>query len=204
MDQRPSTKKPLGRRGEPVVRAILEATVEELARVGFARLRVEAVAARTGVNKTTVYRRFGTKDQLVHQALSRVIGDVYRVEETGAVRTDLIACLGRAATLLQSARGQAVFRVLFAEGADPAVVRLAEKLLLDEGTVVPLGAIERGISRGELPPEINPRLVLFTLIGATVHRIFVEHASLTMSHVEQLVDLVLFGAVGVSTPGGQR
>ena len=52
-------------RGEPVVRGILAAALEELASAGYRALRIEDVATRAGVNKTTVYRRWPTKEDLV-------------------------------------------------------------------------------------------------------------------------------------------
>ena len=60
---------PKERRGEPVIRRALAATLRELARVGYAALRFEEVAGRAGVNKTTVYRRWPDKQALVRAAL---------------------------------------------------------------------------------------------------------------------------------------
>ena len=57
-------------RGEPVVQRVLDATIAEMARVGYRALRIEDVAARAGVNKTTVYRRWPEKGALLREALA--------------------------------------------------------------------------------------------------------------------------------------
>src|SRR5262245_16386487 len=73
MSAKPRAKRSGGKgplvRGEAVVRGILAAALEELARTGYGALRIEGVAARAGVNKTTVYRRWATKENLVRAAL---------------------------------------------------------------------------------------------------------------------------------------
>ena len=182
------------RRGSHVVQRVLEATIDEVARVGFARLSVDGVSMRAGVNKTTVYRRWETKERLVYEALSLTVGDVLDLPDTGTVRTDLTAFLQRSARFLESTPGHALLRVLFAEGADPTVLRIAGTLLLNEGLAPPRAAIERAIARGELPPTTDARLVIFTMVGAIIHRVFVENARVSNSLVERIVDLVLYGA----------
>ena len=58
-----------GGRSARIVDGVLEATAEELSRVGYAALRVDEVAERSGVNKTTIYRRWPTKSDLVRATL---------------------------------------------------------------------------------------------------------------------------------------
>src|SRR5262245_2839968 len=77
-------------RGEPVVRGILGAALTELARTGYGALRIEDVAARAGVNKTTVYRRWSTKEDLVRAALLSITNDRFTPPNTGSLRTDLL------------------------------------------------------------------------------------------------------------------
>src|SRR4051812_35901624 len=79
-------------RSARVVEAILQAVGEELGRVGYADLRIEDVATLSGVNKTTIYRRWPQKSELVTAAVERLT-PVPEVYDTGSLRSDLLALL---------------------------------------------------------------------------------------------------------------
>jgi AcrR family transcriptional regulator len=184
-------------RGEPVVQRVLEATVEEVARVGCRALRVEDVAARAGVNKTTVYRRWPEKGALLREALSFMAHDVFVLPETGALRTDLLA-LGRSMVeLSQSPRGQSIMRVLAAEGSDPEVADI-KKSMRKTHESVPLAIISGAAARGELSPGFDHHLLFGTFMGAIHHKIFFMNEKVTGPYLERLVDMLVEGASPVS------
>src|SRR5688572_4371387 len=79
-------------RAADVVERVLTATGEELSRAGYAALRVEDVAARSGVNKTTIYRRWPNKAELVAAALREMTTQPAAID-TGSLRDDLRASL---------------------------------------------------------------------------------------------------------------
>src|SRR5271154_2611054 len=83
----------LGGRSERVVRDVTRATAAELARVGYEALRVEDVAAQAGVNKTTVYRRWPNKADLVAAVLRNAKGEPDELPDLGSVSADLLALL---------------------------------------------------------------------------------------------------------------
>src|SRR6266487_2194893 len=78
-----------GGRSRRVVDEILRATAEELSTSGYAGLRIEDVAARSGVNKTTIYRRWPRKSDLVSAALLHLWADE-APPDTGSLREDLL------------------------------------------------------------------------------------------------------------------
>src|SRR5262249_40598485 len=78
----------IGGRSERVVRAVLAATTAELGRVGYAALRMEDVATTAGVNKTTVYRRWPTKADLVGAAMRGLGAPAQPAPDTGSLRGD--------------------------------------------------------------------------------------------------------------------
>ena len=88
--RKPIPKKALVR-GEPVVQCVLKSTLEELAAVGYGALRIEDVATRAGVNKTTIYRRWPTKQELVACALRSVTTEWRLEPSTGSLREDMRA-----------------------------------------------------------------------------------------------------------------
>src|ERR1051326_8266077 len=85
-------RKPGRPRSAQADQAILSAALEELAEVGFEALSIEAVAARAGVGKTTIYRRWPSKMELALEALSMVHTEV-PVIDTGNFRDDILTML---------------------------------------------------------------------------------------------------------------
>src|SRR4051812_8420984 len=80
----------LGGRSARVIHDVLDATLEELARSGYVALTIESVAARAGVNRTTIYRRWPTKYALVHAAMLASQDGLQEAPDTGAIRSDLM------------------------------------------------------------------------------------------------------------------
>jgi len=87
----------VARRGRPrsdaAHRRILEATRELLAEEGFSRLRLEHVAARAGVGKATIYRRWSSKEALCQELLAELAGPHVSVPDLGDTRAELLAAV---------------------------------------------------------------------------------------------------------------
>jgi AcrR family transcriptional regulator len=189
---------PLHPRGETVVQAVLEATVEELARVGYGALRFEDVAARAGVAKTTIYRRWPTKRELVEDSLGTIAEGVLTPPETGHLRTDLLALARTMVVVLTSAHGQAIMRMLMAEGDDPELLSIT-RCLREDTAAPPRHIIERAIARGELAPGKHGELLLETMMGAIHHQLFLLREVPDEDTLVRLVDLLLDGALALRT-----
>jgi AcrR family transcriptional regulator len=183
-------------RGSPFVRTVHEAVIAQLAAVGFERLSIPDVAVQAGVNKTSIYRRWPTKADLVRAALEAFMGSGGTPVSTGELRSDLIATAGRAAAFVQSQLGTAALRMLLAEGANPEVRGLAASMLRRQEADGPRELFDLAISQGELPPDADVPLILSTVAGALMHRAFIEHKQLTDTYIQRLVDLILHGAGG--------
>lgn len=193
--------KPEPRRGESVVSAILDATLEELAHVGFAAMSVESVSARAGVNKTTVYRRYPSKVEMTAAALLReheTMGDV----DTGSFRGDLTRLLSEGCRFVLQSRGQSVFRMLLGDRSNPEVARLADQMRRD-GERVPRRVFQRAIARGELSPEVDLNLLLGMVLGNLIHRVLLEGGTLSDGEVDALVSMILNG-VSPPSPSSKR
>ena len=189
----PTAKKHALVRGEPVVRGILAATMEELARTGYSALRIEDIAARAGVNKTTIYRRWPTKEELVRAGLLSMGDDSFCAPNTGSLRTDLLTIARKIIAIAGSPQGRSLSRVIVAEGPDSELMVIA-KSLRDVHEVVIRSMIEAAESRGELAPGIDAML-LFNVLSAIIHeRLFLYRESLNESFLESLLDLLLLGA----------
>lgn len=185
------------RRGEPVVRKVLEITLELLAAHGYERLSVPEVASLAGLNKTSVYRRWPTKSELVAEALRVSMGHAEVPPDTGSLRTDLLALAKAAAVFVESPIGAGVLRTLFAEGA-PEVRTLARRMLrAQQPTDGQRQVFQRAVERGELSPASDVRLLLSTVAGAIMNRVFVEEERLSEEYLEALIDLVVDGLASV-------
>src|SRR4051812_25071715 len=153
-ETKPSTRRTEGvrvkGRAARVVTDVLTATAEELSRVGYAAMRVEDVAARSGVNKTTIYRRWPTKPELVGAAL-RSVWETPEVPDTGSLRTDFVASLSKSATFAMSPIGRGLTRVIQVELAHPELEPIA-RALREDYRALREALVQRGIDRGELPP----------------------------------------------------
>src|SRR4051812_48249793 len=117
-------------RAARVVSDVLIATAEELSRVGYAALRVEDVAARSGVNKTTIYRRWPTKPELVAASV-RAVWETPEVPDTGSLRNDFVASLKKTAAFAMSPIGRGLTRVIQMERAHPELEPIAIALRAD-------------------------------------------------------------------------
>jgi AcrR family transcriptional regulator len=192
--RRRAKPKPLVR-GEAVVREILVATLAEVARAGYHGLRIEDVATRAGVNKTTVYRRWPSKQELVRDALlSITLGSDHAAPNTGSLRTDLLAIARRHVEVTAKPGVQALFRIFVAEGGDPELASIVRSLR-EAFAGVPREVIAAAVARGELAPDVNPSLV-FEILGAAQHWwLLFERMPFDESLVEQVIDLLLHGAL---------
>lgn len=180
-------------RGAPVTRRVFEVALEHLAEKGFAAFSLPEVAAAAGLHKTSLYRRWPTKIDLIRAALEASMGYDEPPSETGNLRTDMIAHAERALELVQSPLGMSVLRTLLAGSAADELRAIAEGMLQGPATSGPRRLLERAKRRGDLRPDADVRLALSVIAGALLHRLLVEHAHVTRRDLERLVDLVLTG-----------
>jgi AcrR family transcriptional regulator len=142
------------------VEQVLVATVAELAASGYRAFRMDAVSAEAGVNKTTIYRRWPGKKQLVAAGIEwmrRFVHDV-ALPDTGSLERDLAEAFRRKVSFKDRVEGQAWARLL-AEKHDPEVDSIIGDAVKERS-----GAwytmVTRAITRGELPDGTDPRLLL--------------------------------------------
>jgi AcrR family transcriptional regulator len=189
------SKEPLrrpGGRSARVVDGVLRATLAEIDRVGYAAMRVEDVAARSGVNKTTVYRRWPTKAALVTAAIQLVKAPT-EIADTGDLARDLseafIASLCRA----EAPELRGLLRMVQTERGNPEVDALVQKLreTQADGRRARLRA---AIAGGELPRGVDLELVQQLLASVVFGPLLRLGQRVEADYVRKAVDLVLAGA----------
>jgi AcrR family transcriptional regulator len=148
-----------GGRSERVVKHVLEASVAELAQSGYSAFRIDQVAAKAGVNKTTIYRRWPTKTELV-VATVKWIGDAFEVElpDTGTLEGDLVGSFRWKLTFKRRVEGRA-WAQLIAEKHLPEVAAIAGAAVRERSGNW-LRIVARAIARGELPRHTDAGLLI--------------------------------------------
>lgn len=167
-----------GRAGRPrddrCDRAIVAATAELLAAAGYEALSIEAVAARAGVAKTTVYRRWRTKAQLVADAF--VIRAEIRLPrpDTGTLAGDLRSHLANVRDSFATPTGRAVLGLLTA-GEQVAEVRdqLRSRWVPARRAAV-AELVAAAVERGEVPPPADLDLAVDLAVAPLYYRLLVS------------------------------
>ena len=139
--------------------AIVAAAIDELVANGYAGMSIEGVAARAGVAKTTVYRRWAGKDDLVLAALSKVKGPLPEPPGT-SVRADLTYILEQMRTSwLDSTHGRLMQRLAADGYARPELYRRFRDQVVGPRHEVTYGVLRRGAERGDIRADFDPAWV---------------------------------------------
>lgn len=171
---------------------ILDATRELLAEGGVRELTIEGVAARAGVAKTTIYRRWRSKHDLALAVLIDMVDQMATVPDLGDTRTELVAFVEGAIEVFGSTlMGRVMQGIVSDLAADPELGgpfrSRAVALRQAEGRRI----VERGIARGDLRPDTEPELFHELLFGPVYYRLFVSGRPLDSWLPARVVDPVM-------------
>jgi AcrR family transcriptional regulator len=178
--------------------AILQATLELLLDTGYRGLTMEEVRARAGVGKATLYRRYGSKQELVTAAVRHVNQEI-PVPDTGNVRDDFLAVAG--SVLAAAARvGAATFmpRMLAESAGDPEMHAIFYENLVAPRRAVMAEVLRRGVERGELRADLDVELAIDVLVGPWVYRLLLSGGVMPDADPQRLLDLVMGGLAAPS------
>lgn len=179
------------RRGEELYAAIFDATLAELADVGYARLTMERVAARARASKMSLYKRWPSRRELVIAALRHRDRTPEPPPDTGNLRDDLLAFLRRMAKQLEGMLGEAARGLMTETLIDPdtTAAARAEAFAVRDSAIRDI--LDRATARGEIRAEaITPQLV--SLAPALLDHHFLLHgAPIPDDTVVGIVDNIL-------------
>jgi AcrR family transcriptional regulator len=181
-----------------VTDAVMLATLEELGASGLAKLSIERIAIAADVNKTSIYRRWPTREALVAGALEYVLVDLEGADvDTGSLRGDLTALATAVVEFMIQPTGLALARAAFAESSSPELAAMAARQFA-RGAEAPLHAlVKRAMDRGEWRRTVAPEAAISMLIGALLHRVLLEHQPAKGPWLDDVVDLL---SAGLSQP----
>lgn len=182
-----------GSRREARTEAILRAVLEEVAELGYSGLSIESVAARVGVAKTTIYRRYPTKLELVRTAIEEYLADALGdPPNTGSLRGDLIALGRSAAQLGSSVLGQSLFRTKLLGRIEPELEQLGKHFEADRQERQRVVAL-RAIDRGELQNEADFHRAVHLLSISILFKVAIDREPVDELEISRTVDMLLHG-----------
>jgi AcrR family transcriptional regulator len=198
----PSGPGPGDARGGRSRQAILRAAYELCGRVGFGALTIEAIAARAGVGKQTIYRWWPSKGAVVLDALLSVLQGPGGYPDTGDMAADLRTRLAAVVPLYVSRGFGPVYRGLIAESQfDPALAADLYARLIGPRMAAAEARIARAQEQGQVDKRLDPHEVTELAYGALHHRLLLHGRELTAGYAGTVVDLA-FGGIGPSQAAG--
>ena len=154
---------------------------------------MEGVAARSGVAKTTIYRRWRSKEDLALAALLEVIQEEPKpLRHVGGTQTALRAYLGRLIDNLNSKLYGPIVRGLISDlGVDLELARGFRERVLARRVAGIRELLQRGIDRGELRRDLDLEIAVDLLLGPIYYRLLISGEPLTSAFVDRLVRAVM-------------
>jgi AcrR family transcriptional regulator len=178
----------LGGRSARIRAAVLDATLTTLAEDGDA-FGIPHVAARAGVHETSIYRRWGTRDALIVDAITSRIGEEIPLPDTGTLRGDLVTFLERSIQFLASPLGTQLVR---ATATTTDIGNTDMRQAYWPGRLDRLGEIfTRAVARGEIPAAADWRLAAEMLFAPLYFRLLITHTPLETALAERIADLLV-------------
>lgn len=195
---------PAGRTGRPrsaaADAAILAATREALVELGWSKLTLGDVATRAGVAKTTLYRRWSGKNELVVDAVAELFAEL-ELADRGSLAADIEGVVLQFAAILARPEAKSGLMAVVAESTrDDALRARIRASIVDPQKDLVLEGRARAQARGELPPETAPEeaartvdLIFDVVAGAVVHRTLVSAEPADEEWVRSFTRMLLLG-----------
>jgi len=180
-------------RSDRVHRAILDAARELLIAEGFADLRLERVAARAGVGKTAIYRRWPSKEALALELLMELASPHIAILDVGDTRAELLAAVTNAMRALTDTPFGPVIRALLSQIAiGPELGDPFRASVVQARRDAVASVIARGVRRGDLRADVDLDVATELLVGPVYFRLMFG-GELSDEFAERVVDAVLHG-----------
>ena len=180
-------------RSERAHQAILTAARELLIEKGFAAMRLEHVAARAGVGKATIYRRWASKEALAQDLLSHLAAPHIAVADTGNTRAELLAAVINPMRAVTETDFGPVIRALLSQiASNPSLGDPFRASVVEARRAEVTRVIQRGIARGDLRADADAGVATELLVGPVYFRLMFGGV-LDHDFAERVVDSVMRG-----------
>jgi AcrR family transcriptional regulator len=180
-------------RSEQARQAILEAAADLLIEDGFAAMTIEAVAARAGVSKVTIYKWWPTRGAVAVDAYFQRSAPTNTIQETGDLARDLTTQLRRIIRAFHGRPGKAMAELIGASQGDPSLADRLRSAWLQPRRDAAAALLQRAVDSGEIRPDADIAALMDQLFGPIYYRLLLQHEPLTDQFAESLVNTVLHG-----------
>jgi AcrR family transcriptional regulator len=165
-DDAPRTGRP---RNPDLDVALVQATLDLLAEGGLSAVTMEAVAARAGVGKATLYRRWPAKEQLVVDALA-TLSETVDLPDGAGVRDSLVALVAAVQRRRDSLAGRIFPRLVGQAEDNPELIRRYREQVLEPRRARVRDVLRRGVEEGLLRPDLDLDHAYDLLVGPVAYR----------------------------------
>jgi AcrR family transcriptional regulator len=174
-------------------RAIVRVALELLGEQGVRDLRMDDVAARAGVGKATIYRRYRSREALIAEVVGTLVSEI-EIPDTGSTRADLLALMRQAVELYRRPLAAGLMPGLVEEARrNPELARTVREQFLSGRRAALSAVLERGVDRGDLRPDLDRELALDVLGGPLFYRLLITGGPIDDRLAEGVVELILRG-----------
>ncbi len=192
-----------GGRSQRVWESVSNAALELLVTHGHEAVTMIEVARRAGVNPTSLYRRWGTREALLTEVLAARAESALTVPDTGTLRGDLTAYLKAAAVFLQTPNGAALLQLGVTALSRPDLQPFRRDYLL--GRLPPVATIlEHAAARGEIETGADPLVVIEHLVGPLFVRLLFTAQPIDKRLIDASVSAALVAVGASATPATAR
>lgn len=175
--------------------AIEKATIELLGEVGYEQITIESIAIRAGVSKTTIYRRWKNKAELMADAVHHYAFCKSPTIDTGSLRGDLIEIITEKVRAMKSADGQFIKGLMTAARRDGDLSAVLANSLSEYAASAHSVIFERARNRGEISKSAKTEVIMELVPAVISFRIFMSHQSVNRKFIEHFVDDVLIPTI---------
>lgn len=177
-------KKRPGGRSARVRDAVRAATIAELAEHGYPGLTMENVAKRSGVHKTTVYRRWTNPEGLIADALDLAATEPWPIPDTGSIEGDLRAIVELVRTGFADPQAGPISTAFITAAMQNPSAATALNAFFTARHQQSARVIERAVGRGELPATVDAHAVIRFAVALIYYRLFVSHEPVAVADTE--------------------
>jgi AcrR family transcriptional regulator len=185
---------PLGRpRSKEIHQAILGEALQQVLDVGFRAVSIESIAARTGIGKTTIYRRWPNKAAVVMDALLQEMGPVIPFPTTPKAAESIQLQMRALAKALRGRFGSLIKAILGEAQFDPELAEAFRERWIRPRRQLAKATFEEGMRNGELRPDLNIDTAIDALYGGIYYRVQTGNGPLSEAYVDELFRHVMDG-----------
>ncbi|WP_420108458.1 TetR/AcrR family transcriptional regulator [Mycolicibacter arupensis] len=192
--------RPTGARSDRIHQAILDATALLLDEGGYAATTVDAIAARSGASKATIYKHWPSRTAVAAEAFGAMMAQELPLPDTGSTVGDLTEQVVRVSAFYASSRGDVFAQLLAACVDDAAGAAYFRQYFLDGRRTAITDLWQRGVTRGDVDANTAIDDVIDLLFGPLIFRRMTGHCQLTEAHARRLATAALGGVLAPNSP----